>query len=165
MTGRIFSINISAAKGAVKSMARSGRLVAGHGLEGDGHAGPGLRQVSLLAIEDIEKFEQMVKDDEVDLHPGVFAENLTTEGIQLTGVKVGDRLAVGGKAILRVTQIGKACHDGCEIKKKTGVCLMPTSGIFAVVEEGGEIRLRDPICLLNAKSSLASKISNLLKQH
>jgi len=52
-----------------------------------------------------------------------------------------------------VTQIGKVCHDGCEIRKKTGVCLMPTSGIFAVVEEGGEIRLRDSVRLLRAKKT------------
>ncbi|MDD2866788.1 MAG: molybdenum cofactor biosynthesis protein, partial [Candidatus Omnitrophica bacterium] len=65
-------------------MQRAGRLVAGEGLEGDAHAGPGIRQVSLLSIEDIEKFEDMVKADDVDLHPGVFAENLTTEGIDLS---------------------------------------------------------------------------------
>ncbi|MDD5574417.1 MAG: MOSC domain-containing protein [Candidatus Omnitrophica bacterium] len=134
-------------------MVRSGRLVAAHGLEGDAHAGPGLRQVSLLAIEDIERFEHAVKDDHIDLHPGVFAENITTEGVGLSGIKVGDRLAVGGEAVLRVTQIGKVCHDGCEIRKKTGVCLMPTSGIFAVVEEGGEIRLRDSVRLLRAKKT------------
>jgi MOSC domain-containing protein YiiM len=134
-------------------MQRSGRLVAGEGLQGDVHAGPGLRQVSLLSIEDIEKFENIVRADGVDLHPGVFAENLTTEGMDLSDVKVGDRLAVGVSAILRVTQIGKTCHDGCEIKKKTGVCLMPTAGIFAVVEESGDIRLRDPIRILRAKKS------------
>jgi len=152
-SGRIFSINISPQKKGPKSMQRSGRLVAGEGLEGDAHAGPGTRQVSLLSIEDIEKFEDVVKADGVDLHPGVFAENLTTEGMDLSDVKVGDRLAVGASAVLRVTQIGKACHDGCDIKKKTGVCLMPTAGIFAVVEEGGDIRLRDPIRVLRAKKS------------
>lgn len=152
-SGRIFSINISSQKKGPKSMQRSGRLVAGEGLQGDAHAGPGIRQVSLLSIEDIEKFEDVVKTDGVDLHPGVFAENLTTEGMDLSDVKIGDRLAVGVSAILRVTQIGKTCHDGCEIKKKTGVCLMPTAGIFAVVEEGGDIRLRDPIRILRAKKS------------
>jgi MOSC domain-containing protein YiiM len=152
-SGRIFSINISVQKKGPKSMQHSGRLVAGVGLERDAHAGPGIRQVSLLAIEDIEKFEDVVKADGVDLHPGVFAENLTTEGIDLSDFRVGDRLAVGASAVLRVTQIGKTCHDGCEIKKKTGVCLMPASGVFAVVEEGGDIRLRDSVRLLRAKKT------------
>ncbi|MFA5039383.1 MAG: MOSC domain-containing protein [Candidatus Omnitrophota bacterium] len=154
--GRIFSINISQAKGMAKSMARSGRLLEGLGLEGDAHAGPGIRQVSLLAIEQIEDFESRVKQAGCDLRPGSFGENITTEGLDLSRIRVGDRIRAGESAVLRVTQLGKTCHGGCSIRRVTGDCIMPQSGIFAVVEESGEIRVQEPLKVASQRKALWS---------
>ena len=154
MTGRIFSINISSRKGEPKKMVQAGFLKEGHGLEGDVHAGSGNRQVSLLAIEEIEQFESGRNNTDVDISPGVFAENITTEGIDLSKVKAGDKFSVGKSVILRVSQIGKECNAGCGISRKIGSCIMPKQGIFAVVEKGGEVKVRDKITLVRQRSLL-----------
>jgi MOSC domain-containing protein YiiM len=145
MTAKIFSINISRHKGEPKNMVQSGVLKEGHGLEGDAHAGPGHRQVSLLAIEEIEKAEASGGVSDIDFRPGIFAENITTEGFALSKVKAGDRLNIGSEAVLKITQVGKECHSGCSIMRATGHCIMPKSGIFASVEKGGLIKVYDPI--------------------
>lgn len=170
MTGRIFSINVSGQKGTPKKMVQAGFLREGYGLEGDAHAGSGNRQVSLLAIEEIEQVEssQLRSDIDdsisltinpelsrrIDLHPGAFAENITTEGIDLSKVKVGDGFAIGKSVVLRVSQIGKECHTGCAITRQIGRCIMPKQGIFTVVEKGGEVNVRDKITLVRQRSLL-----------
>ena len=145
MKGKVFSVNISVAKGQPKDMVKSAVAKPGYGLEGDAHAGPGSRQVSLLAVEDIEKAEKSCSGGAMDFRPGIFAENITTEGVDFSAVRVGDCILVAETVVLRVSQIGKECHDGCEIQKKTGQCVMPKRGIFAVVERGGEIRPQDSV--------------------
>ncbi|MDO8735482.1 MAG: MOSC domain-containing protein [Thermoleophilia bacterium] len=139
-TARIVSINTSTQKGERKKPAGSARLVTGHGIAGDGHAGEWHRQVSLLAIESIET----MRAKGLDVGPGDFAENITTEGIDLVTLPVGTRLKLG-TALVEVTQIGKECHDRCEIYRQAGDCVMPREGIFAKVLEGGEIRNNDSI--------------------
>ena len=146
--GRIFSINISVVKGEPKNMVASGVLREGHGLEGDAHAGPGLRQVSFLSIEEIEGAEAASGACGVDFCPGVFAENITTEYVLLTSLRVGDKIALGEEAVLRVTQIGKDCHARCSVAQKAGTCIMPEQGIFAAVEKGGVIRVHDAVRIL-----------------
>ena len=134
--GRIEAICISPGKGTVKTTVPEAELRVAHGIVGDAHAGDWHRQVSLLPSESIAK----VRDLMPDLADGAFAENLVTSGVDLAGVKVGDRGAVGDDALLEVTQIGKECHNGCAIKKITGDCIMPREGIFCRVLEGGHIR-------------------------
>ena len=134
--GRIEAICISPGKGTVKTTVPEAELRVAHGIVGDAHAGDWHRQVSLLPSESIAK----VRDLMPDLADGAFAENLVTSGVDLAGVKVGDRVAVGDDALLEVTQIGKECHNGCAIKKITGDCIMPREGIFCRVLEGGHIR-------------------------
>jgi MOSC domain-containing protein YiiM len=142
MTGsgrfEIVSLNVSAVKGTRKDPVPQIVLVAGSGVEGDAHAGPGDRQVSLLAFEDIEA----AREEGADVVPGSFAENLTTRGVDLPSLPIGSRLEVG-EALLEVSRIGKECHEGCEIRRKTGDCVMPRRGIFARVVVGGRIRLED----------------------
>lgn len=133
-------------------MVQAGFLREGYGLEGDAHAGSGSRQVSLLAIEEIEQVES--SQNHLDIDPGAFAENITTEGIDLLKVKVGDRLAIGKSVVLRVSQIGKECHMGCGIARQIGRCIMPKQGIFTVVEKGGEVKVRDKITLVRQRSLL-----------
>jgi MOSC domain-containing protein YiiM len=130
----ITSLNISKEKGVPKQPVRRITLVKDHGVEGDAHAGTGLRQVSLLASEDIGGMcEKGVK-----VKPGDFAENITTRGIDLSALPVGAGIKIGD-ALLEITQLGKTCHKGCAIMQRVGECIMPKRGIFARVVEGGAI--------------------------
>ena len=140
MTGKLGAISVSEKKGTQKSNVSSARLVEGHGIEGDAHAGPWHRQVSLLAQESIDK----VIDTGLDVGPGDFAENLTTSGIDLLALKIGDRLRIG-EAELEITQIGKECHEGCSIFELAGDCVMPREGLFARVLSGSEISVGDRV--------------------
>ena len=132
--GTIRAINISPKKGTVKVSVPAARLRVEHGIDGDAHAGKWHRQVSLLPHESIETVRAQLPD----LADGAFAENIVTEGLNLAGVSVGDRIEVGD-ALLEVTQIGKECHQGCVIRKVTGDCIMPREGIFCRVLRGGAI--------------------------
>ena len=134
----ILSLNISGDKGMPKSPVPSLVFIADHGIEGDAHAGPGKRQVSLLADEDI----AIMREKLDTISPGDFAENITTRGIDLASLPLGTRLTIGD-VVLEISQIGKECHSGCAIREKTGDCVMPRRGVFAVVVEGGEITDED----------------------
>ncbi len=104
------------------------------GILGDAHAGKWHRQVSLLASEDIDT----MRGKGVEINFGDFAENVTTEGVDLSSLPVGTMLYLGD-VILEVTQIGKECHEGCAIYQIVGDCVMPRKGIFARVVRGGEV--------------------------
>ncbi|MDN5347082.1 MAG: hypothetical protein PWP65_646 [Clostridia bacterium] len=139
--GRIVAVCLSEHKGERKRNVGRGLLVAGHGLEGDAHAGPWHRQVSLLALESIEK----MRAKGLNVGPGDFAENLTTEGIDLLSLPVGARLAIGAEAIGEVTQIGKVCHHRCAIYYQAGDCIMPREGVFVAITRGGPVQVGDRI--------------------
>lgn len=141
--GKVISVNTSDKKGVVKTPVAEVLLRAGQGIEGDAHAGDWHRQVSLLGIESFEKMRAMG----IELEPGKFAENITTEGIVLYELPVGTRLQIG-ETLHEVTQIGKQCHSGCEIKSLVGDCVMPREGIFTKVLEGGKVRPGDSIEIL-----------------
>ncbi len=138
--GRIVAVCTAPEKGMIKHDVGEGLLVEELGLEGDAHAGFMHRQVSLIALEDIKTMMEKLPE----LEPGSFAENLTTEGFDLSELKIGDRLAVG-EALLEVTQIGKECHSLCEVFKKIGDCIMPRKGIFTRVIKGGKVKTGDII--------------------
>ena len=138
---RIVSVNISSYKGTIKRAQLEGKLLINFGLSGDAHGGDWHRQVSLLGIESINK---MINMGLQNIKPGMFAENITTEGIMLYKLSVGTTLQIGN-ALLKITQIGKECHSECEIMKKIGQCIMPSEGVFAKVIVGGIIRKGDEI--------------------
>jgi molybdenum cofactor synthesis domain-containing protein len=140
--GRVVSVNVAAEKGVRKQPVAVVNLVPEHGVEGDAHAGPWHRQVSLLANESIEKMKPACPT----VDPGAFGENLTTEGIVVYELPVGARLRVAG-TLLEVTQIGKVCHDRCAIFYQAGDCVMPREGIFVRVLEGGDVKAGDEIRL------------------
>lgn len=142
----VVSVNISEKRGTVKQEVESIELIVGHGIAKDAHAGNWHRQVSLLAEESIDKMRGMG----VEFENGAFAENINTVGIDLKNLPIGTDLAVGD-TILTVTQIGKECHNDCEVKRITGKCVMPTEGIFAVVKKGGTVKKGDPIHILEAE--------------
>ena len=143
MTGRIVAVNISTAKGERKTPVDSVEFRENHGIVGDGHAGEWHRQVSLLAMESIRKMQALG----LDVGTGDFAENITTEGIDLPALPVGSMLALG-ETILEVTQIGKECHARCAIFYQAGDCVMPKEGIFAKVVRGGLVRPHDAVEVL-----------------
>ncbi|MDR0916344.1 MAG: MOSC domain-containing protein [Oscillospiraceae bacterium] len=140
---KVIATCISEKKGTVKKPVPSIELRVKHGIVGDAHAGDWHRQVSLLGTESVDKMRAKFPD----LPPGVFAENILTEGLTLYELPIGTRLRVGG-TLLEVTQIGKECHADCEIRQKTGDCVMPREGVFTIVLEEGEIRAGDDVEVL-----------------
>jgi len=131
---KIVAVNVSLSKGVGKKSVQQVDLRPEHGITGDAHAGEWHRQISLLALESIEEMNARG----ADLKPGDFAENITTQGIELPSLPVGTRL-VAGEVELEVTQIGKKCHSKCAIFQKVGDCVMPKQGIFAQVIRGGRL--------------------------
>ncbi|GHV27498.1 molybdenum cofactor biosynthesis protein MoaC [Synergistales bacterium] len=138
--GRIIAVCKSDKKGTAKADVGAGVLIEEYGLEGDAHGGFAHRQVSLIASEDIDAMRAKLPN----LRPGSFAENLTTEGFDLSGLVIGDRLAAG-ECALEVSQIGKECHAKCEIFYQAGECIMPQKGIFCRVIKGGAVKTGDAI--------------------
>lgn len=138
---KVLSVNISEIKGVPKKPIEKGYFEVNHGLKDDAHAGNWHRQVSLLGQESIDKSK---KDGLKDLCAGVFAENLTTEGIILYELPIGTKLIIG-QTEMEVTQIGKECHAGCSIRELTGDCVMPREGIFTKVLKPGWIKAGDTI--------------------
>lgn len=139
--GTIVSVNLSERKTVRKTRGTHGTLVVDRGFEGDAHAGDWHRQVSLLAQESID--EMCAKG--LDVGPGDFAENITTEGIDLMTLPVGSVIHIGDEVVLEVSQIGKVCHTRCAIYQQAGDCVMPREGIFAVVRTPGEVASGDTI--------------------
>jgi molybdopterin adenylyltransferase len=139
--GRVLAVNISREKGTKKRNVRRRDLLVDFGLQGDAHGGPWNRQVSLLANESIDK----MREKGLKAAYGDFAENITTEGIDLMRLPVGTTLKIGREAILRMTQRGKECHTRCAIYYEMGDCVMPREGVFAEVLHPGEISVGDSI--------------------
>ena len=147
----IVSLNVSEKTGTRKRPVDSIALVAGKGVAGDAHSGLlENRQVSLLALEDIEAasktacgaYRERGGEGDFALVPGDFAENITTRGVVLCELPLGTRIELG-ETLLEVSKIGKECQSGCEIKQLVGDCIMPRRGIFVRVLRGGEVRRED----------------------
>jgi len=142
---RIKAVSVAQTKGIRKENVDSVLLKENFGIIGDAHAGTENRQVSLLTAESIEK----MKAKGLDVVSGDFAENITTEGIDLLSLKIGSRLKAGSDIILEISQIGKVCHTKCRIYYQAGDCLMPREGIFARVVKGGTLRPKDKLEVLS----------------
>ncbi len=144
-TGKVIAVSISKKKGIPKSNVKSADLIENYGIQGDVHAGSG-RQVSFLAIESINKIRGKGLPG---LRPGAFAENITTEFLDLPSLLPGTKIQIGGNAVIEVTQIGKVCHAKCAIYVKTGDCVMPSEGIFGRVINSGRIEAGDLVKIIN----------------
>jgi MOSC domain-containing protein YiiM len=142
MSGKVISVNISDKKGIRKKPVEEILVKADFGIEGDAHASSEWhRQVSLLSLESINK----MRDAGLDVHPGDFAENITTEGIDLVSLPVGTEIHIGSEVVGEVSQIGKDCHTRCAIYYQAGDCVMPKEGIFIKVVKGGKVATGDLI--------------------
>ena len=133
--GIIKAICISEKRGTVKKPVNQAEIIENFGIKGDAHAGDWHRQVSMLAYESIVSF----KDRGAEVNDGDFGENLIVEGFNLSKLAIGTRFQCG-EVVLELTQIGKECHNGCEIFKKMGDCIMPREGVFTRVISGGMIK-------------------------
>ena len=141
---KIVSIAISKKKRTRKAQIDQASLIQNHGLKGDAHAGPWHRQVSFLASESIEAS----KKKGFDVTFGDFAENIATSGINWRKIPVSTLIHLGDSAIVKITQIGKECHNKCAIYYLAGDCIMPKEGIFGQVFKGGEIHCGDMIRII-----------------
>lgn len=142
--GEVLAVCISEVRGIPKHPVQQIHLIPQHGIEGDAHAGNWHRQVSLLAVESVEQMQRRVA---ITLHPGDFAENILTRGINLKNLPVGTQLQLG-TAQGEVTQIGKECHADCAIRRQVGDCVMPREGIFLRVLQEGIVQAGDRIEIL-----------------
>ena len=140
--GKVEAVCISKIRGVKKVEVPFIDVKINHGIIGDAHAGNWHRQISLLAQESVDKMLNLG----LDLTAGDFAENIVTSGISLNTLPIGTKLSIGD-TILEVTQIGKECHNDCEIKRLVGKCVMPTEGIFAIVIKEGRIQKGDIITI------------------
>ena len=143
--GSIVAVCVSPKKGMIKTEVESGIIEEGFGIRDDAHGGDWHRQVSLLAIEEIEKMNQKG----FDVKPGSFAENLCTRDFDLSSAAIGKKIMIGDQIVLEVTQIGKECHTRCAVYNKIGDCIMPEQGVFTRVISGGVVRPGDSISFMS----------------
>lgn len=136
--GKIIAVCLSKKKGTQKKDIGEAMFIENFGMENDAHAGNWHRQVSLLSHEKIEAFRQRG----AIVPYGAFGENLVVDGFDFASLPVGTRFACGD-VLLEMTQIGKECHDRCQIYQKMGECIMPTQGVFAKVLRGGQVKVGD----------------------
>ena len=145
--GKVMAVNISEKRGTQKVNVHTVKLIKNYGLENDAHAGNWHRQVSLLSYEKIEEF----KAKGAPVQDGAFGENLIVQGFDFRTLPVGTRLKCND-VILEITQIGKQCHNGCEIFKIMGDCIMPREGVFAEVITGGHIKIGQEVTCIPPKA-------------
>jgi MOSC domain-containing protein YiiM len=146
MKGTIVAVCTSKKRGVRKRNVGEAELKVDWGIVGDAHAADWHRQVSLLALESIKKMRALG----LNVGPGSFAENLTTQGMDLLALPIGSQVRIGDQAVLEITQHGKICHDRCAIYYQVGDCVMPREGIFARVIKGGRVKAGDTIKTVEA---------------
>lgn len=139
---KICAISVSDRKGIRKKNVESANLIEDFGIEGDAHGGKWHRQLSFLAQESIDT----MRAKGLDVVAGNFAENITTTGIDLLNLTVGDHLMLGSTEVI-ISQLGKVCHHRCAIYHQAGDCVMPREGIFGIIRTGGKIGVGDPITI------------------
>ena len=149
--GKILALCISEKKGTLKTEINEANFIEDFGIENDAHAGKWHRQVSLLEFNKIDEFRK--KGANVDF--GAFGENIVLEGIELHTLPIGQLIKIGD-VLLEVTQIGKKCHDKCQIYYQVGECIMPKNGIFTRVLKGGKVKVGDEATLVKSDKKILS---------
>jgi len=143
-SGKLVGVSVSQRRTDPKENVGKGFLRKGLGLVGDSHAGSE-KEVSLLAIESIQK---LCHETGISAGPGCFAENITTEGMDLTSLPIGSKLQVG-EAKLMVIQIGKDPSQSHTYNYQ-GYSILPKEGIFCRVMESGEVKVGDSIRMIKS---------------
>ena len=137
--GKIYSISISSERGQLKKEVPEAHFLAGFGIENDGHAGDWGRQVTCLSFESLQKVNI---EKGLNMGPGDFAENVLTEGLDLSLLSAGSRIKLGEDVLLEVTQVGKEDHPSI-VSRTFGVSLLPSEGLFCRVISGGIVKKGD----------------------
>ena len=140
--GVVVGVCVSQRRTDPKENVGKGFLQKGLGVAGDSHAGTE-KEVSLLAIESIRR---LCQETGISAGPGCFAENITTEGIDLTSLPIGTHLKVG-EAKLVVIQIGKD-PSRAHTYNYHGHSILPRDGVFCKVIESGEVKIGDSIRMI-----------------
>ena len=139
MQGKVIAVNSGAERGILKKNLGKGYLRAGWGLEGDAHAGPGARQVSILPLEAMAMVPPEIKATIAD---NDYTENITIEGIPLSELTIGRHLMIGA-AEVEIRHIGK------ETPKDAGKpYIVSRQGRFGTVVKSGTVAVGDAIMLL-----------------
>ena len=107
MQGTIVQINVS--PGGLPKRPVSGGFLTPLGIEGDRHAHPGIhggprKAILLIAAEVVEELQQRG----YPVFFGAMGENLTTRGIDVRHLRIGDRIRAGG-ALLEITEPRGPC--------------------------------------------------------
>lgn len=136
--GKVMAVCISEKKGTQKIDIQKAEFIEDYGIKNDAHAGNWHRQISLLSKDKIEAF----RAKGIDIPYGAFGENLVVEDIDFAKLPIGTKFQCND-VILELTQIGKKCHNECEIFKQVGDCIMPREGVFSKVLHGGVIEVGD----------------------
>jgi MOSC domain-containing protein YiiM len=163
---KVIAVSTGSSHGIGKDNADAIKLIAGHGVEGDVHAGatvkhrsrvrknpeqPNLRQVHLIHQE---LHEELAERGFPEIGPGEMGENVTTSGIALLDLPAGTRLRLGPDAVVEVKGLRDPCNqlDGIApglmkavLDRDEGGGLVRKSGVMGVVLEGGEVHPGDPI--------------------
>ena len=142
--GTVIAVCVSKEKGTQKENVGTATFIEDWGIQGDAHAGKWHRQVSLLSHEKIEAFRARG----AQVNDGAFGENLVVSGIDFRALPLGTKFQCND-VVLELTQIGKECHNGCEIYKIMGDCIMPREGVFTRVLHGGTISVGDTLRILD----------------
>ena len=149
--GNVIAVCTSPAKGTQKTNVGTGKFIEDWGIEGDAHAGKWHRQVSLLSWDKIEAFRARG----AEVRDGDFGENLVVSGIDFRTLPIGTKFQCSD-VVLELTQIGKECHNGCQIFQKMGECIMPREGIFTRVLHGGTISVGDTLTVISTPKNRLS---------
>ncbi len=156
MQGKVIAVNISDKKGLIKHSVDGYVEIDLKGIVGDAHAGDWHRQISLLDQTSVQKMRDRGAKG---LVPGIFAENITTDGLDLYNYPIGTKFKIGD-CLLELTQIGKECHHGCQIFQQVGMCVMPTDGVFTKVLKAGKIRAGDDIYVILPMKAIVITLSD-----
>ena len=151
--GTVIAVCISIERGTPKKNVGTAEVLSGSGIAGDAHRGDWHRQISLLPYEKIEEFNRLG----ANVEPGAFGENLVVQGIDFNTLSIGTQISCG-TALLEITQIGKECHNHCEIYHKMGDCIMPRHGVFARALSDGHISVGDAVKVESARKPYKAAI-------
>ena len=109
------------------------------GLEGCAHARPqGRRQVLLMDRETLDVFE---------LAPGIVRENVTTEGVDVNGLAMGQRLQIG-EVELQVSAVCDPCEQIEALRPELQAAMQGRRGMLCKVVRGGILRRGDEIAVI-----------------
>ena len=164
---KVEAVSTGSSHGIGKETEEVIRLIAGHGVEGDVHAGatvkhrsrvrrgegdePNLRQVHLIHRE---LHDELAGQGFPTIAPGQMGENVLTSGVELLSLPTGARLRLGNEAVVEVKGLRNPCKQLNEIAPDLMKAVLDRdadgevvrkSGVMGVVVAGGEVRPGDPI--------------------